>query len=58
VLAEGEWQGALWTLLANPDLRARTGCRQAGRRTVDARFLLRVIGLRLAALLCSVIEGA
>jgi hypothetical protein len=51
----GEWDRALRTLLADPELRARMG--QAGRRKVEERYSLQVTGPRLVALLRAVVGG-
>lgn len=50
--SDAEWQDAIATLLADPDLRARMGA--AGRRKVEEHYSLQVWGPRVAEMLRSV----
>jgi glycosyltransferase involved in cell wall biosynthesis len=53
---EDEWVEKLGRLLADPELRRRFG--EAGRRTIEARYSLRIHGPALAAALRGVAERA
>ena len=51
-----EWEQALRTLLADPQLRERMG--RAGRRKVEEHYSLQVTGPRVVALLHSVLGAS
>jgi glycosyltransferase involved in cell wall biosynthesis len=49
-----DWLRAVRTLLHNPDLRRQMG--DAGRKKVEESYSLQTWGLRLAKILCSIVE--